>query len=237
MRFGQDIGGGEVEQESGEVSQVHADQLFRDFDERARDGAERRGDGIGDQQDDAAPAVVAVQRGDGEGIEAVREIVADHRQRHRESDRATGLEAEADAQAVQEAVEHQPGSGQQADGGEIVVVRTEFVLVPAVQRHPLLQDVHGEEADHGGQNGHGDAEGDAGVLFEGLRQEIEGHHAEHEPGGQAEDEAFAFPDMDGHEPADKRRAHRHQCQQNRHSPSMPTGRHMPGAPRRIRRPQ
>ena len=125
--------------------------------------------------------------------------MAEHRDGHDHPDRAAGLERGPDGEAVHHAVPDQGGPGEQADTRGVQVARV-LPLVPTVDRHRALDDVQGQEADDGGEQGQPDAEQLAGLLAERFGHQVEGDHPEHEPGGEPEDEVLVVAEPQGREP-------------------------------------
>jgi hypothetical protein len=78
--------------------------------------------------------------------------VAEHGDRHHHPDRGAGLEAGADGEAVHHAVPDQGGPGEQADTGGVPVAGV-LALVGAVDGYRTLDNVQGQEADDGGEQG------------------------------------------------------------------------------------
>ena len=103
----------------------------------------------------------------------------DHRQRDRDADRRPGLEREADADPVHEAVAGERERGDHADLG--MAVLGVVLLVHVVQQDELLQPVEQQEAGH--QRDHRARGAGAGRLrqLEDLGQELERDHARAAP--------------------------------------------------------
>ena len=98
---------------------------------------------------------------------------------------AAGLEGGTDGEAVHEAVPDQAGRGEYPDA-RMVLVAGVFGLVAAVYRSGALDYMQRQEAGHGGEHDHWHAEQVLWLLAESLGQQIEQHHAEHQPRSQAQ---------------------------------------------------
>jgi hypothetical protein len=64
--LGKDVGGCQVQEDTGEESEVEPKDLVRDGEREGDGGTSDGGEGVGDEQGERAPAVVPVQRGDGQ---------------------------------------------------------------------------------------------------------------------------------------------------------------------------
>jgi hypothetical protein len=78
-----------------------------------------------------------------------------------------------------------------------------LTFVPAVYRHRALDDVQGQEAEHGGEHGQWNAEQLARLLGECFGYQVEADDTEHEPCGESEDEVLLVVEPQGREAADQ----------------------------------
>jgi hypothetical protein len=111
-------------------------------------------------------------------------------------------------------VPDQGGPGKETDTGGVKVARV-LTLVGAVDRYRALDDVQGQEADDGGEQGQSNAEQLPGLLAERFRHQVEGDHTEHEPCSEPEDEVLVVAEPQGREPTGQRGDERSQRHQNR----------------------
>lgn len=215
--LGEDLGRGEVEEYAAEQAEIGAERALRDGEEEGGGRAEDGGDRVGDQHRDGATAGVAVQAGQCVGVEAVREVVGDHGHRDRRAHAAADLEGRADRHAVHRAVADHRGRGRQAHLGRAV-----FVLVGAVcgaaGRQQAFHQVREQESGDEEQERGGYAEHLVARRLQGLRQQVEADHAEHEAAGQAQDQVAPVGDALCRPAAGQRHKERAERDEDRHGP-------------------
>ncbi len=104
MAFGDEIGRAEIKKRAGEHRQHVAQRTGRHARQLRGENAQHRRGRIQQQPGQrAAPARAAAQQ-ESHRVDAVGEIMCDHRHRDDQADRGRRLEAEADGGAVHEAV-------------------------------------------------------------------------------------------------------------------------------------
>ena len=98
----------------------------------------------------------------------------------------------------------------------MVLVAGVFGLVAAVYWSGALDHVQRQEAGHGGEHDHWHAEQVLWLLAESLGQQIEQHHAEHQPRSQAQHQVPAITDTQRGHAAKQRSNERPESDQDGH---------------------
>ena len=136
-----------------------------------------------------------MRKNDGDGVEPVAEIVRDDAEGDKQSDLDTGLKANADRDAVEEAVKGQARCGHRAQLS-LMGFRQVWMLAGAMHGGVALECEESEEAEC--RDGH---VGCAVVEGEDFRQNVEQSYRQHGARAEAEQEMKPVAQADGGGPA------------------------------------
>lgn len=93
MCFGEDVRGADVEQHPCERSERDEQPAVWHGEEQGQGSPGHRCDSVDPEQGEGASAGVAVAQHEADGVEAIGEVVREDRERHRNTNRRTGLKA------------------------------------------------------------------------------------------------------------------------------------------------
>ena len=200
VRVRQQVGRPHEQEEPGVDREQCAERLLADRQRGADDRAGERRRRVDREPPDRPPAVARLAEHEGDGVQAVREVVADDRDEDEDAGRRVEAEGEPDAEPVDEAVQREAGGAERSD----LRVRPRLLgLVAVVQDERALGEEEEEEAA-------ADEEADALRIvdrLDRLGEDVKERDRDDDAAGQRDRGREVAREPERDEPARERRQH------------------------------
>jgi hypothetical protein len=196
--LGNQIARPDVQKEPGEDGEHEAERGGGRREPLCRSDSSRRGGSVDAEPAECPAALATILDHDVHRVDAVREIVRQHRDCDDHADAVRGLKRESDRNAVQEAVQRQDAGAERAAPPGSAVCRRGTVD----QHQPVDRQI--EQESHRRQRQRRRLRAGPRRQCECLRQQVEEYDAEHRAGTEAEHEVQSVLEFPGEGSAGQR---------------------------------
>ena len=183
VRLGKDIAGADIEQKADKEAQIEQQPGFGYSDDEGGEHTENGAEPVQHQEEHRAPQGVLIAQHERNSVQAVREIMCDHRKGDHEPHAGIDMEPGADAHAIQKAMQDQRRGADHPDNR--MVMLGIFGFMAAVDHDHLFDRMDRQEAGHNGNQDRRHRTLVARSDVECFRKNIEKAHGQQHAGGEA----------------------------------------------------